>query len=51
MSTYTKAVNSNAFSHLKELIGAKIEVLDVEVRGKWLVGYLSSNIKFWVLNK
>jgi len=50
MSKKNNAVNSSSYDHLISLIGDKVKVMDLEVRGKWLVAHLSSGIKFWVLN-
>lgn len=51
MSKYNNAVNSDAYSRINNLIGSKNTIVDLYVRGKWLVAVLASGCKFMVLNK
>lgn len=50
MSKNTSAINSDVVGRLHNMFGVK-NILDLEVRGKWLIAYLASGCKFWVLNK
>jgi len=45
------SINSDALAYLKCLIGPKAEIINLEVRNKWLVALLGSGVYFWVLNK
>lgn len=44
-------VNSNAYAYLKSLLSPRINIIDIEVRGKWLRASLSSGIYFSVKNQ
>lgn len=46
-----KAVNSDAYKFLQSFLHSEVKILDVEVCGKWLKAFLSSNIKFSVKNR
>jgi hypothetical protein len=50
MSKYNNAINSSSYEYLKSLIHPRVRIVNVEVRGKWLTVYLSSGVKFSVIN-
>lgn len=50
MSKYNNAINSDSLEYLKSMINSTNLIVDLEVKGKWLVAYLSSGVKFSVIN-
>jgi hypothetical protein len=46
-----KAINSNAYDTLRGYLHPQVKIVDVEVKGKWLVATLSSGITFSIQNK
>ena len=51
MSKKTTTINSSAYAFMKSILSPKLKVIDLYVKGKWLVAELDSGIKFSVLNK
>jgi len=47
----TEAINSNAVEYLKSLISPNNKILDLYIKGKWLMAELSSGCRFGVKNK
>ncbi len=45
-----KTINEKSYKFLKSLIGDKVEIVDIEVRGKWLRASLSSGVYFSIIN-
>lgn len=45
------SINSNALEYLKFFLAEGNDIVDLEVRNKWLVAHLKSGVNFWVLNK
>lgn len=44
------AINSDAYKYLRSIIHPTVKVVDLYVRGKWLMAELNSGIRFSVKN-
>lgn len=44
------AMNYNSYKYLQAIISPQVDIIDVEVRGKWIVATLSSGVHFMVIN-
>ena len=45
-----QTINSNAYAYLLSLLNKAVDVVELSVKGKWLVAELSSGVRFSVKN-
>lgn len=46
-----KTIKSDALQEIKGYINPQNDIVDIEVKGRWLTATLKSGVKFSVLNK